>query len=57
MFEIQNIFDNKINFQTTLIPYHVNTSWIDDKLTEMKEVLNLDQAPEIEKTCEIVYKS
>ena len=45
-------FDNKIDFKTTLIPYRVDTSWIKEKLIEMKDVLNLDQPPEIEKTCE-----
>ena len=45
-------FDNKIDFKTTLVPYRVNTSWIEGKIVEMKEVLNLDTPPEIEKTCE-----
>ena len=45
-------FENKIDFKTTLIPYRVNTSWIESKLTEMKSVLNSDKIPEIEKTCE-----
>ena len=45
-------FDNKINFNTTLIPYTVNTSWIENKLSEMKDVLNSDNVPEIEKNCE-----
>ena len=45
-------FDNKINFKITLIPYRVDTSWIENKLLEMKEVLNLSKPPEIEKTCE-----
>ena len=45
-------FDNRINFKTTLVPYRVDTSWIDNKLIEMKKVLNLDSPPEIEKTCE-----
>ena len=43
---------NKIDFKTTLIPYRVNTSWIEKKIIEMKEVLNSDSPPEIEKTCE-----
>ena len=47
-----NKFDNKIYFKTTLIPYRVDTSWIEKKLIEMKHVLNLDEAPKIEKTCE-----
>ena len=47
-----NKFDNKIDFKTTLIPYRVDTSWIEEKLIEMKDVLNLDKPPIIEKTCE-----
>ena len=39
-----NKFDNKIYFKTTLIPYRVDTSWIEEKLIEMKDVLNLDEA-------------
>ena len=42
-------FDNKIDFKTTLIPYRVNTDWIEEKLIEMKDVLNLDDPPKIEK--------
>ena len=47
-----NKFSNKINFSTTLIPYRVDTTWIEKKLFEMKDVLNSDKVPEIEKTCE-----
>ena len=47
-----NSFENKIDFKTTLIPYTINTSWIEPKLIEMKEVLNLDSPPNIEPTCE-----
>ena len=45
-------FANKIDFKTTLVPYKVNTSWIDNKLSELKEVLNLDVPPNIVSTCE-----
>ena len=45
-------FENKIDFKTTLVPYRVDTSWIEKKLVEMKDVLNLEKAPEKEKTCE-----
>ena len=45
-------FNNKIDFKTSLIPYRVDTSWIEDKIIEMKNVLNLDKPPKIEKTCE-----
>ena len=47
-----NKFDDKMDFKTTLVPYRVNTSWIEKKLIEMKEVLNLEKPPEIEKMCE-----
>ena len=47
-----NKFDNKINFTTTLIPYRVDTSWIENKLSEMKDVLNSEKVPEIDKSCE-----
>ena len=45
-------FDNRIDFKATLIPYKTNTNWIEEKLTEMKKVLNLDTPPNIETTCE-----
>ena len=47
-----NQFENKMDFKITLVPYNTNTSWIEDKLKEMKEVLNLDSPPDIEPTCE-----
>ena len=37
---------------TSLVPYKTNTSWIENKLKEMKEVLNMDSPPSIEPTCE-----
>ena len=50
--KVAGIAESEIDFKTTLIPYRVDTSWIEEKLIEMKDVLNLDQPPEIEKTCE-----
>ena len=47
-----NSFENKMNFKTTLIPYKVDTSWIETKLIQMKEVLDLDSPPNIISTCE-----
>ena len=47
-----NKFEGKIDFKTTLVPYKINTSWVEGKLSEMKEVLDLDSVPEIEPTCE-----
>ena len=45
-------FENKMDFKVTLVPYKADTSWIEQKLTAMKEVLNLDSPPNIEPTCE-----
>ena len=45
-------FDSKLNFTTTLIPYQTNTSWIDKKIIEMKQTLDSDDVPEINKSCE-----
>jgi len=50
--KINNSFENKMDFKTTLVPYRVDTSWIEPKLLEMKEVLNLDSPPNILPTCE-----
>ena len=47
-----NSFENKMNFKTTLVPYKVDTSWIETKLIQMKEVLDLDSPPNIISTCE-----
>ena len=47
-----NQFENKMDFKTTLVPYNTNTIWIEDKLKEMKEVLNLDSPPGVQPTCE-----
>ena len=47
-----NKFEEKIDFKITLVPYKINTSWVEGKLSEMKEVLDLDSVPEIEPTCE-----
>ena len=45
-------FDNKINFSSTLVPYITKTSWIDEKVTEIKNLLESDDVPEINKSCE-----
>jgi len=45
-------FENKMDFKSTLVPYKVDTTWIESKLTEMKKVLNLDSPPDIVSTCE-----
>ena len=48
----KNQFENKMEFKTTLVPYNTNTSWIEDRLKEMKAVLNLDSPPGVEPSCE-----
>jgi len=45
-------FDGKLNFSITLVPYKTNTSWIDKKIIEMKETLDSENIPEINKSCE-----
>jgi hypothetical protein len=45
-------FDSKLNFTTTLVPYKTNTSWIDKKIVEMKQTLDSQIVPEINKYCE-----
>ena len=45
-------FDNKINFSSSLIPYRTRTSWIDDKIIEMKSLLDSGEIPEKNESCE-----
>ena len=46
-------FDNKkIDFEVSLIPsYKVNANWIEEKIVEMKEILNRKEIPEINIEC------
>ena len=34
------------------MPYVTDTSWVQDKIIEMKKTLELDSVPEINKSCE-----
>ena len=45
-------FDAKLHFDLTLVPYKTNTSWVEDKIKEMKKTLELKEVPEINKYCE-----
>ncbi len=45
-------FDGKLNFTITLVPYKTNTSWIDKKIIEMKQTLDSEDIPDINKSCE-----
>ena len=45
-------FDKKLNFTTKLIPYITNTSNIKSVIKEMKKVLESDNVPVLNKSCE-----
>jgi len=45
-------FDAKLQFDLTLVPYKTDTSWVEDKITEMKATLESSKVPDINKYCE-----
>jgi len=45
-------FDAKLHFDLTLVPYKTNSSWVEDKIKEMKKTLESKEVPEINKYCE-----
>ena len=45
-------FNSKLNFTINLVPYQTNTSWIDKKIVEMKQTLESESVPQINKSCE-----
>ena len=45
-------FDKKLNFTTKLIPYLTNTSSIKNVIKNMKAVLESDDIPVLNKSCE-----
>ena len=45
-------FDAKLHFDLKLVPYKTNTSWIKNKIIEMKKVLEAKEVPELNKYCE-----
>ena len=47
-----NSFDSKMNFYETLVPYEWDSSWIEEKVIEMINVLNSEELPEINSSCE-----
>lgn len=47
-----DIFDQKINFSTTLVPYKSDPSWIPSKIKEMKETLDSEKIPDYNEDCE-----
>jgi len=45
-------FDSKMIFEETLVPYKWNSSWIEDKVLEMINLLNSEKLPENNPSCE-----
>lgn len=45
-------FDGKLEFDTTLIDYEGDTSWVEDIIFEIKEVLEADEIPKPDPDCD-----
>ena len=45
-------FDAKLYFDLKLVPYKTNTTWIKNKIIDMKKVLEAKEVPELNKYCE-----
>ncbi len=45
-------FDSKLDFEETLVPYQWDSSWIEEKVTEMIAILNSTDLPEGNPSCE-----
>jgi hypothetical protein len=45
-------FDAKLQFDLTLVPYKTDTSWVENKIIEMKAIMESSDVPEINKYCE-----
>jgi hypothetical protein len=45
-------FDSKMDFEETLVPYEWDSSWIEEKVLEMIQVLNSHEMPESNPSCE-----
>ena len=45
-------FDGRIIFEETLVPYRWNVDWIEEKVSEMVQVLNSDELPKVNSSCE-----
>ena len=43
--EDQKVFNNKLSFKTTLLPYELNTGYIEDTLVELEKCLENYQLP------------
>jgi len=45
-------FFSKMEFEETLVPYQCNTSWIDEKVQAMIEMMNKTEVPQSNPSCE-----
>ena len=45
-------FDAKLHFDLKLVPYKTDTSWVKNKIIEVKKVLEAKEVPELNKYCE-----
>ena len=45
-------FNATLHFDLTLVPYTTDTSWVKNKIVEMKKVLDANDVPQINKNCE-----
>lgn len=45
-------FEDTVNFKTVLIPYNVDTSWVEEIVQKIKATLESDQVPESNPECE-----
>ena len=50
--KIRDSFEGKMEFSINLIEYTSNTDWVDDKILEMKRVLDSETAPDRNPYCE-----
>ena len=48
----QDKFDARLDFKIKIIPYEGDTSWIENKLLEIKECLTKDEIPEMNPNCD-----
>jgi len=46
------IFDGKLEFKTTILPYIGDSSWVEPTILEVKKCLDSDEMPENNKDCE-----
>ena len=45
-------FHSKMDFEETLVPYEWDSSWIEEKVLEMTQLLNSEEMPESNPSCE-----